>query len=280
MSCYTVQQPKFLTSPFKLIENIIIVKAKLNGYQRNFLFDSGASDLILNKRYLNKKNQIESDKKFHAINSAGDLTNTVLKNFNWNGLTLKNKLVNAINFQHLEAALNIKIYGLIGYKQIRDYALHINYKTKQLYMWDGIEETPFKVVNKVGFVMHKHIPVFPVTIGNKQFNMGLDIGAAANLLHIKHQKKISKHLKFLTESILSGASEITQKIKVYQLDAMLANKASYKKMKFLFSNIDHLNKTINEIDGLLGYHFLKYRQTIINFPNCEIQFIRKKPEKK
>jgi len=280
MSCYTVQQPKFLTSPFKLIENIIIVKAKLNGYQRNFLFDSGASDLILNKRYLNKKNQIESDKKFHAINSAGDLTNTVLKNFNWNGLTLKNKLVNAINFQHLEAALNIKIYGLIGYKQIRDYALHINYKTKQLYMWDGIEETPFKVVNKVGFVMHKHIPVFPVTIGNKQFNMGLDTGAAANLLHIKHQKKISKHLKFLTESILSGASEITQKIKVYQLDAMLANKASYKKMKFLFSNIDHLNKTINEIDGLLGYHFLKYRQTIINFPNCEIQFIRKKPEKK
>jgi len=280
MSCYTVQQPKFLTSPFKLIENIIIVKAKLNGYQRNFLFDSGASDLILNKRYINKKNKIESDKKFHAINSAGDLTNTVLKNFNWNGLTLKNKLVNAINFQHLEAALNIKIYGLIGYKQIRDYALHINYKTKQLYMWDGIEETPFKVVNKVGFVMHKHIPVFPVTIGNKQFNMGLDIGAAANLLHIKHQKKISKHLKFLTESILSGASEITQKIKVYQLDAMLANKASYKKMKFLFSNIDHLNKTINEIDGLLGYHFLKYRQTIINFPNCEIQFIRKKPEKK
>jgi len=280
MSCYTVQQPKFLTSPFKLIENIIIVKAKLNGYQRNFLFDSGASDLILNKRYINKKNQIESDKKFHAINSAGDLTNTVLKNFNWNGLTLKNKLVNAINFRHLEAALNIKIYGLIGYKQIRDYALHINYKTKQLYMWDSTEKTPFKVVSKVDFVMHKHIPVFPVTIGTKQFNMGLDTGAAANLLHIKHQKKISKHLKFLTESILSGGSEITQKIKVYQLDAMLANKASYKKMKFLFSNIDHLNKTINEIDGLLGYQFLKYRQTIINFPNCEIQFIRKKPEKK
>jgi len=41
-------------------------------------------------------------------------------------------------------------------------------------------------------------------------------------------------------------------------------------MKFLFANIDHLNKSINGIDGLLGYQFLKCRKVTINFPKCEL----------
>jgi len=110
----------------------------------------------------------------------------------------------------------------------------------------------------------------------KQFKMGLDTGAAANLLLVKDQRKISKNLKFLEEGILSGATSATQKIKLYELDQLTANKVSYKKMKFLFSNVSRSNKTESKINGLLGYQFLKYRQTVINFPKCEIQFVRKK----
>lgn len=275
MKILTAQYPSHLTTPFQLVENLIIVKAKLNGYERNFFFDSGAGDLILNKKHLDKKNLIESNQTFYAVNSGGNLTETIIKNFNWNGLILKNKKVHAIDLEHLEVSLNQKIHGLIGYQQIRDYAVHINYKTKQLSMWMDFEESPFKVLRKVDFVMQKHLPVFTTEIDTKQFKMGLDTGAAGNLLHIKHQKKLNKHLNFLSDSTLSGGSDIVQKIKLYEVNELLANDVSFKKMKFIFSNIDHLNNSINEMDGLLGYQFLKKRNTVINFPKCEIQFVRK-----
>jgi len=280
MAIFTTQYPAYITTPFELNSNLIVVKAKLNGFERNFFFDSGVSDLILNKKYVNKKNFIKGNKKFYGVNNAGSLTQTLLKNFNWNDLVIKNKIVDTIDIQHLEVALNQKIHGLIGYKQMRDYALNINYKTKTLSMWLDFEKSNFKVVQKVDFVMNRHIPIFSVNIGKKYFNMGLDTGAAGNLLHKKHQKKVSKHLKFLDDSTLSGGTTEVQKIKLYELDDLTANEVSYKKMKFLFSNIDHLNKSGYEMDGLLGYQFLKQRQTVINFPKCEIQFVRKKPAAK
>lgn len=276
MTTSTTQQPEYLNCSFELIENIIIVKAKLNGYERNFLFDSGAGDLILNKKYINPKNLIKSNKKFKGVNGEGSLTNALLKNFNWNNLIVRNKIVDVINLKHLEVAFNQQIHGIIGYKIFRDYALHIDYKAKNISLWMSLEKSPFKVMSSFAFLKQKHIPVFKVAIGNKHFNMGLDTGAAANLLHTKHLKKINKHLKFLDESTLSGGTGEVQNIKLYELDQLTVNKASYKKMKFIFSNIDHINKSINEIDGLLGYQFLKHRQTVINFPMCEIQFVRKK----
>jgi len=149
MTTSTTQQPECLKCSFELFENIIIVKAKLNGYERNFLFDSGANDLILNKRYVNNKNLIESNKKFYAVNSAGILTHTLCKNFSWNNLTIKNKIVDVISLQHLETAFNKKIHGLIGYKVFRDYALHIDYKTENINMWMDFDKSPFKVISMV-----------------------------------------------------------------------------------------------------------------------------------
>jgi len=277
MNISTSLQPECITSPFDLFDNLIFVKAKLNGFEGNFLFDSGSADIVLNKKNIGKKNLIETETEIRGINGIDNVNQTLLKNFNWNGLIIKNKMVVAIDLQHMEKGLNQKIDGIIGYNQIRDYALRVDYKAKKISMWKNFNKSPYKIVNRFKFVMDKHIPIFSINIGGKQFKMGLDTGAEINLLHSSNQKKINKNLKFLREYSLDGITDLTQNLKLYEVDELKTDKAAYKKLPFVFSNIDHLKKVMNGIDGLLGYQFLKHRQIAIHFPACEILFLRKKP---
>lgn len=278
MNICTTQHPESLTCSFELHEKLIVVKAKLNGIDRNFLLDSGAPDIILNKKHIEVNKLINSDITFQSSTGSGYIALTFMKNFNWNSLTIKNKRTAVMDFEHLEKALNITVYGILGYSVFRDYTLFVDYKNKQVNLWSDINKSNYKVISHIDFIMQKHIVVVETKVGNLNLKMGLDTGATANVVDIKYQKKLNKHLKKLDKDTIYGGSKSTKEIISYSLDEMIINNYTYKNMRLIFNNINHLNaSSLYKKDGSLGYQFLKVRQVAINYPKNQLQFIRKKP---
>lgn len=272
---YTIQQPENLSCSFELFEKIIVVKAKLNGIERNFLLDSGAPDLILNKKHIKQNKLLDKKGTFAGSTGTGNVGLTILKNFKWESLTIKNKKTYVIDFEHLEKILNITIHGLIGYKVFRDYTLFIDYKIKQLYLWTDIKKSGFTATKHLDFVMDKHMPVIEAKVGNLKMKFGLDTGAADNTFISKHQKNILPHLKLINTDTLYGGAKTTKEVEIYNIDNTTIGEYSFKNMKFNM----RLGK-YSKRDGLLGYQFLKKRQVAINYPDRKLQFIRKKPATK
>jgi len=271
MSIFTTQQPERLNCPFELLEKIIVVKAKLNGIERNFLFDSGAPDLILNKKHVNRNKLLDKKGTFMGSTGIGNLALTNLKSFKWENLAIKNKKTYVIDFEHLEKALNITVHGLIGFKIFRDYTLFVDYKSKQLHLWTDIEKSDYTETKRLDFIMDKHIPVIEAKVGNLKMKFGLDTGAADNAFNGKYQRKISQHLNLVGTDTLYGGAKTTKEIEIYNIDNTIISDYSFKNMKFNMELDGHIDR-----DGLLGYQFLKARQIAINYPERKLQFIRKK----
>jgi len=275
MNIYTIEQPENLTCDLELREKIIVVKAKLNGIERNFLLDSGAPDLILNKRYVRQNNLLDRKSTFKGATGVGNFNLTVFKSFKWENLSIKNKKTFVIDFEHLEKVLNITFYGLIGYKVFRDYTLFVDYKNKQLQLWTDIKNSDFTEIKHLKFVMDKHIPFFEAKVGNQKMKFGLDTGTTNNVINAKYQKKISNHLRLISDNdTLYGGGSSTKEVKTYKIDNTIVNGYSFKNMECRVESGSYTNR-----HGLLGYQFLKARQIAINYPKNQLDFIRKKPSK-
>lgn len=272
---YTIQQPENLFCSFELINRIIVVMAELNGFTRNFLLDTGAPDIILNKKHIKQHKLFNNDLTFNSVTGSGIAELTLLRNFEWESISIKNKKTVVMDFEHLEKILKITIHGLIGYKVIRDYALFIDYRNKQLNFWTSIKNSGYSVIDSQDFIMHKHIPIIEAKIGTLKFKMGLDSGAGCNILDVKYQKKVNKYFNLINDATILGGKNSAMQIEFYNLNEFKINNFSYKNSRFI------LTKSIStKRDGLLGFQFLKTRQVAINYPKNKIEFIRKKPTTK
>jgi hypothetical protein len=57
--------------------------------------------------------------------------------------------------------------------------------------------------------------------------------------------------------------------------AVLSGKLVFKDMTTVFSDISHINKGKDiQIDGILGYEFLRQYKTVINFKTQLIEFYK------
>jgi len=280
MQITTLKKPEYLKSGFELNNGIILIDVQLNGQTRNFFFDSGAAGVVLNSRYIKPKDFEGEPSTFNGISGKGKYSCSRIKKLQWQNLVVQNKKVGAIDMSHLENAFNKKIYGLIGYGELSDYTVKIDYKSKSIEMWTFFDEAPFNILKKIPFVMYKHIPVLEVLVGNVKLKLGIDTGATGNLIDIRLQKKLAGHLHKTKSGELSGGDKGIQRVEQFKLDQLLIGNVPYKNMRFVFSKFDHIRNNVGNFDGLIGYEFLKKRKIAIGFKKGELYFIKSKAAKK
>ncbi|MFH1228079.1 MAG: aspartyl protease family protein [Planctomycetota bacterium] len=253
---------------FELVSNLTFVQAKVNGREESFILDSGAPTLVLNERYSKSDNPGGSA---GAVSGSASYQKIRIKQFEWMKIKLMDYDAIAMNIEQLEMATGKKIFGLIGYQQIKDYVLQIDYKEKELVLLETIgAKTDFSAV--IPFEQKVHIPIVTAKIGNKQFRFGIDTGAETNLLDLPAEKKIDEEeFKSRDTAKLIGANQGETAVKMAQLKELIIDTKVFKDMKFVIQDISHLNQGYGlNIDGLLGLPFLSYQKTSIDFPNRKI----------
>jgi hypothetical protein len=120
--------------PFTMAGKLIAVKILLNGKYRTFILDSGSPKVILNSKYISKKDTtkktISASKGVSGNISGMDIGN--VEQLDFYGIQLNNQEVITMDLSHLEESLETNFYGLIGYDLIKDYDLIFDYEKLKL----------------------------------------------------------------------------------------------------------------------------------------------------
>jgi hypothetical protein len=111
--------------PFSRAGNLILIKAKADSTEGNFILDTGCPGLVLNITYFRHYNRTsEPGAENTGINGvSAALEHTVVKNFYWGALTQNNIKADLANLGAIENSKGIKILGLVGmefFKELRN----------------------------------------------------------------------------------------------------------------------------------------------------------------
>ncbi len=275
--------------PFTTMEDLIVVKASIDGEERNFILDSGTGFTVINSKYIRKdttdtsrKNQtvLGSSKGIHDENLSG--TDIVRTNIDFYGIRMLGQDVVTHDLSHLELDGN-KIYGLIGCDLLEKYDVLFDYEKKVVILIKPDyfetyrkEKFPQNLIESVPFEMRRHIPVLPVKIEDRYYKMGLDCGANVNLLDIAFLPQMKAFMKEITTKELNGLSKSKKDVVHAVLKKFYVGTILFPDTKIIFSDISHLNKDKDvKLDGLLGYEFLSKQTTLLSYQRKELLLIRK-----
>lgn len=271
--------------PFKLVNNMIVVSAEINGAKLSFLLDTGVKKTMLfnlkieDSIQLRNVNQLKlkglgEGSTINALSSSGNY-------FKMKGIINPSLSVFVITDElfDLSAKMGMDIHGIIGGDLFKDFVVKMNYSNKKLTFYrpgtydlnncKGCETFPLDFYNNKPFidvVVQNHL--------GTEFSVKLliDSGGGDSLWLFPHSN----------ENILIGDNYFEDFLGRGLSGDIIGKRSRIKKLKigsFEFENATvsypdstsivrvHANKDRN---GTLGAEVLKRFQVIMDYPNSTI----------
>ena len=173
-----------LTVPFEYADNENVVKCRVNNSEDvDFLFDTGASDTIIDRR-IAAQNFLAKQDKFDIAGYSGmvQANRSDLKRFEIGSLVLNDVPVRVLDMSAQSRQMGRQIAGIIGTNIISQFLVTIDYSKPNL-AFDDIESAvrPVKAAN-VPFSF-RQLPYIKVSLNGRDEQLLLvDTGAAFNHL--------------------------------------------------------------------------------------------------
>lgn len=278
----TTEEPTqyFIDIPFQLVQNLLVVNVIIDGQKRPFLFDSGSPSVVLNAKYFSQKDTSTGKRISSSKGVNGQLNGLSfyhVKEFDFQGIKIKNQKHVATDLDNIEKELNTPIYGLIGYSLIKNYDVLYDYKNKiitliqpEFYAQYATQTFQNKKTETIPFQLKKHIPILPIKIKNREYAVGVDSGAETNMLDDDLFSTIS-NLKKIGVDTLSGVGNQSRVVKKGIVKKMSLGTQKYKNVPFVFGDLSHINKGYKlQLDGLIGYEILSKQLTLISYKRKEM----------
>ncbi|KUJ62855.1 hypothetical protein AR687_05500 [Flavobacteriaceae bacterium CRH] len=205
-----VQKNFYDTIPFEILKNKIIIKIKVNGSDKRFIFDTGAV-LIISEKIQNKMNYTKvGSVQVDDINKKSNDSEIVsVKELQIGKLTFQDipSLVVDIKKNYPINCLNVD--GIAGSNLFRNCIVHINMEKKTIILTDNIQklalqnayQTPV-IINQIGK------PYVKINLNDEINFEGLFDSGADKFISISN-KMLDKAIKKGSVSILNEGFGIT-----------------------------------------------------------------------
>ncbi len=282
-SQYFMTQSEYVTqSDFELVGGLIFVEAELNGKKEKFILDTGAPHFLLNERDSNQKRR-KSNLWMNGVGGNKKMAKVRGVKFDWQGITARNNVKYAVDLENIAKAKKRDFAGLIGYDQVRNKEVVLDYEKQKVFLLSRKNKDFFKnynQVDKIWFRIIGHLPVVKVKIGKKKFYFGIDTGAEVNVIEKRLLKKIPKELiKIGFNRLVVGKDSLDIQVHGMKLESIKVGKSQYENIPFVFTDLSFLNRNSDfKIDGLLGYEFLKRGIFSINYRKKQFNKWELKPQ--
>jgi len=170
--------------PFDLKGGLIFLTPHISEQRDSFVLDTGAPSLLLNR----KVHRDSSDAV--ATDITGNLTmqHVVVPEFRLGNIITERVDAYRLDLSHIETSKQHKVAGMIGYEQIKEHEVFLDYQRRQMLLLDiekGIYPDKIEPVGYIPFTMQKHFVVVVAKVGGKKMRFGIDTGAEVNLLYHK-----------------------------------------------------------------------------------------------
>lgn len=280
--------PNLMRIPFTLTGTLITVKAKVDTLSGNFIFDTGASELLLNSRYFGGESP-----QLASLSAAAGVTGTVehgapyrIGRFQFEEMIAERLTVSTLNLQHIEKAKRLRLLGLIGFSVFRDYEVIFDYNLLQLVLirtdktgkrLEEISEKEYIIHKILPIRMQGHIAMIEMAFGEKaKLCFGIDSGAEQNLLdHQTSSRLLKAHFDIKKHVKLNGTGRESLEVLAGILHGGRMDSLAVAPMHTLLTDLTSINEAYGtQLDGVVGYEFLHQQPVGINFRKKTMTFYR------
>jgi predicted aspartyl protease len=264
--------------PFSRAGNLIVIRAKADTVEGNFILDTGAPGLVLNTTYFRDYAALPSD-----MENQGGITGLVanadhiaMDSLTFGGIKYSKIEADRINLGHLENSKGIKILGLLGMQLFKRFEMIIDYdksiiylhlvtkKDKKDYMSDQLKDTATYVTSAIDIVENKLITFVYVT--GKKLSFIVDTGAETNVLDSRLPNSIFENVSIARRVILTGTGSRKVEALSGSVNNIKIGGQDINNLPVIVTNLEKLCISYNRcLDGMLGFDFLSLQKIGFNF---------------
>ncbi len=264
--------------PFSRAGNLMLIRAKADSIEGNFILDTGCPGLVLNITYFrNYFRTAEADSENGGITGiSSPHEHTVVKNFSWGGMKHYNVKADLANLGTIENSKGVKILGLLGLQFLRNCEMIIDFEKSMIY---------FHMMGKKKSVNYQHpllndtaayqvIP-FEITdnrimvktvLQGKKLRLLIDCAAEVNILDSRLPDKIFDNVAITERVMLTGVGNKKVEALKGDLAGFIIGNRTVHSMPVLITNLE---KTCFShggcVDAVLGFDFLSLQKIGFNF---------------
>lgn len=265
---------------FSRAGNLILIRAKADTVEGNFILDTGAPGLVLNITYF-RNYPVTTDvleEQSGITGSVGSVKKTQVGKLNFN--CVNNTAVNAdlVNLGHIENARGVRIFGLIGLSILRQFEMIIDYENSLLYLYRIPKKnaSAFKsyllkdasAYNTVPIEIWNNKIVTRTTMAGKKLRLIIDTGAESNMLDSRLPNKLFENVEILRRIKLTGAGDKKVEALYGNLNNLKIGDQNTGVLPVIITNLEKTCLADNScIDGILGFDFLSLHKIGFNFVN-------------
>ncbi|MFI5172840.1 MAG: hypothetical protein ACHQFW_10640, partial [Chitinophagales bacterium] len=263
-----------LVIPLKRVNNLFLIEARIDTVKGNFIFDTGAPKLVLNKTYF-RSGKLLAGTSSYGISGGGEqvlhqnIDSLIIDDLFFTGVD-----ADVVNLGHIENAKGVKILGLLGANLFTGMEMEIDIEHGTLTVYkinmEGnrlyADDTTSAVADiNMEIEVDNNIIFLEASVAEKKLRFCLDTGAEINVLSNTVNNKVLNHFSLTNRTSLGGSGSQSVNVLNGKLDMLIIETDTLREMPFVLTGLSHLQMVYNtNIDGILGYQFLAKGRVVIN----------------
>ena len=261
--------------PFTMAGNLILIWAKADTTEGNFILDTGAPGLVLNITYFRDYPDISSSnqEQLGICGPAEPRIQTEVEQFNLGPIKYNRVEADMINLGHIENIKGVKILGLLGVQLFKQFEMIIDYeknliylhliskKEKKTYQSNLLEDTtsysiaPFDITDN-RLITH-------LEIAGKKLCFIIDCAAETSVLDSRLSEKIYENVVFEKSTKLAGANDKETEVVYGKVNNLKVGNQNVNSLPVIITNLDKsCFSAVSCTDGILGFDFLSLHKKI------------------
>lgn len=262
-----------ITLPIKRAGRLLMVEANIDGEAGNFIFDTGATSVVLNKTYF-REHVVNDNLKSNGITGDVDKVEGItIDRITISDLSFKRVTANLANLGHIENRRGIKILGLFGFNLLRNFEIVIDINNGNMHLYkidkkgNRLRTGPvFKPDYIQKFEVSHNVVFVKGMIAGKDLRFCFDTGAETNVISTSAPKTVLQTVSITRKSSLQGAGSTSNQVLFGTMNDFIFGSTQLAPMETIISSMDNLNDAYEvHIDGMLGFNFLTKGIICINF---------------
>ena len=266
------------TIPFSRVGNLILIKAKADSIEGNFILDTGAPYLVLNATYFRDYPATpRADAESAGVTGpVASVMQTSLGDFTLGTIKYSHVEADLVNLGHIESAKNVKILGLIGMQFLKNCEMIIDYERNLIYLHlishkeaatyqsDFLKDASAYNVIPIELLNDKILAT--TEVAGKKIKFMIDCGAETSMIDSRLPDKVLADILITGRILVNGNG--SKKIEALQGEvmSMKIGTDTWKSVPVIVTNMEKSCLSYEScVKGILGFDFLSLKKVGFNF---------------
>ncbi|MFH0760600.1 MAG: retropepsin-like aspartic protease [Bacteroidota bacterium] len=266
--------------PLKRAGRLLLIEAEIDGTVGNFVFDTGADKLVLNKTYFRKNLQSVEESGGGLTGGARTVYKTHVDRLMASELIFENITADVTDLGQIENRRKVKILGLFGIGLFTGYEMEIDARNSSLLLTrldkKGNPVDPEFQQKECHFrgMLNSHSQVLIIRgiIGGKSMDFCLDTGAETNVISNSAPKKALETISISNRSELTGVGGQDAEVLLGTMNDFAIGNIKFRPMQTIVASLTSLSQAYDyPISGILGFDFFDQGVICINLVTKEFR---------